>query len=62
MRFKVIAKQYKGDGNLIVRLSDGRIIIQSQTVLGRHLDVGSTGTVMQGQRGLRFILDAIDHE
>lgn len=62
MRFKVIAKQYKGNGNLIVRLSDGRIIIESQANLGKHLTVGSTGTVMQGQKGLRFILDAIDAE
>lgn len=61
MRFKVIAKQYK-HGNLIIRLADGRIIIQSIAVLGKHLTVGSTGTVMQGEKGLRFILDAIDAE
>ena len=62
MRYKIIAKQYKQPGNLIVRLEDGRIIRGHPTQLGRYLSVGDTGTLVQGRSHLHFKPDAIDIE
>jgi hypothetical protein len=62
MRYKVIAKQYKQPGNLILRLEDGRVVREHPSVTGRHLGVGDTGIAVQSGNRTHFKPDAIDIE
>lgn len=61
MRYKVVARQYKQPGHLIVRLEDGRVIRGSHH-LPAHLKVGDTGVMVQGHHRPCFKPDAIDIE
>lgn len=60
MRYKVLAKQYKAPGHLLVRLQDGRVLRGEPQRLGLHLKVGDTGTMVQGHNRSHFKPDAID--
>jgi hypothetical protein len=60
MRFKIVAKQYKAPGHLIVRLENGREVRGEPQRLGLHLKVGDTGRLVEGRKGTMFKLDAID--
>jgi hypothetical protein len=60
MRYKVIAKQYKSPGHLLVRLQDGRVLRDAPQRLGLHLKVGDTGVAVQGRNRTHFKPDAID--
>lgn len=60
MRYKIIAKQYKPPGNLIVRLEDGRVLRGPPEQMGQHLSTGDTGRMVQGHKRIHFKPDAID--
>ena len=60
MRYKVVAKQYKSPGHLLVRLQDGRVLRGEPQRMGLHLKVGDTGTMVQGRNRPYFKVDAID--
>ena len=60
MRYKVVAKQYKNPGHLLVRLQDGRVLRGEPQRLGLHLQVGDTGEMVQGRSRPYFKPDAID--
>lgn len=60
MRYRVVAKQYKRPGHLLVRLEDGRVVRGEPQKMGLHLAVGDTGKIINDGRRDRFKLDAID--
>lgn len=62
MRYKVILKQYKQPGHMVVQLADGRLLRGPAGDFHKHLAVGSTGNVEQARKGLRFVPDAIEGE
>jgi len=62
MRYKVILKQYKQPGHMVVQLSTGRLLRGPVVDFPRHLAVGSTGSVEQARNGLHFVPDAIEGE
>lgn len=62
MRFKIIAKRYQTPFQLLVLLGDGRTVRVDCGPSTAFLDVGSTGVIVEGSKGPRFMVDAIDAE
>lgn len=60
MRFRITAKRYKKPACFILRTEDGRVLRVEQRANQRHLAVGTTGRMVQGRHGMRFVVDAID--
>ena len=60
MRFKIIAKRYQTPFQFLVLLADGRTVRVDCGPSTAFLDVGSTGRIVEGRKGPRFLVDAID--
>lgn len=60
MRYKIIAKQYKQPGHLIVQLANGQMVRGLPEAMGRHLSVGDAGTLVAGHKRQHFRPDAIE--
>lgn len=60
MRYRIAAKRYRKPVVLIVRTEDGQVRRVEQNAVQRRLDVGETGRIVQGRKGMRFVPDAID--